>query len=186
MRLTFSNFKRCRGSRGSLGRSATAREKPVMPKINDDSGLTLLELLISTAILSIIIIGLSQVTGAVLNAYKIKSDDYLLARARFAMERMAMFVQETGNIKTAKDNELKVTERVLDAYDNATHAYAPGGGTAFRMPTTTGTALWMKETVTMKKTCVSGWRVNRCWKGCPITAPRSRTIFWPKENCAAT
>jgi len=99
---------------------------------NDETGLTLLELLISLAILGIIAVGLQQVMSTALSTYdSTKTEQDLLAQARFAMERMAKFVQETDSIVKPDDvsdeETLKIGERVLDTYDNATHAYRIDG-----------------------------------------------------------
>lgn len=99
---------------------------------NDEAGLTLLELLISLTILGIIAVGLQQVMSTAISTYdSTKTEQYLLAQARFAMERMAKFVQETDSIVKPDDvsdeEMLKIGERVLDTYDNATQAYRIDG-----------------------------------------------------------
>jgi prepilin-type N-terminal cleavage/methylation domain-containing protein len=99
-----------------------------MLRIDDNSGLTLLELLISIAILSIIMIGLSQAMETAYSAHdQTTAKQELLARARYAMERMVMFVQETDQITIPSSNRLEVSERVLDTYDNLSQSYEPGG-----------------------------------------------------------
>ncbi|MCK4389749.1 MAG: prepilin-type N-terminal cleavage/methylation domain-containing protein [Desulfobacterales bacterium] len=103
-------------------------------KLKTNSGLTLLELLITTAILGIIMIGLHQVMGTALSAYdSTKEKQDLLAQARFAMERMVMFVQETDYILKPDDvyqEILKASERALDTYNNGDHSYnIDGDGT---------------------------------------------------------
>ncbi len=96
--------------------------------LNNNSGFTLLELLVSITILGIIMVGLHQVVGTALSAYDdTKNKQDLLAQARFAMERMVMFVQEADDIDIPAGEQLKVTERVLDTYDNDTYAYVPAG-----------------------------------------------------------
>jgi hypothetical protein len=49
--------------------------------------------------------------------------------ARFAMDRMVRFAQETDEIGSDGflDDQLEVSERVLDTYDNATHGYLVDG-----------------------------------------------------------
>lgn len=95
--------------------------------IKENAGFTLLELLITIAILGIIMIGLHQALGTALSAYDTAKDTQdLLAQARFAIERMANFVQETDYISKPDDiNQeiLKVSERVLDTYNNTSHSY---------------------------------------------------------------
>jgi prepilin-type N-terminal cleavage/methylation domain-containing protein len=99
---------------------------------NNQAGLTLLELLISVTILGIIVVGLHQALGTSLSAYEhTRNKQDLLTQARWAMKRMVMFAQETDVIQTpdeASSQEiLKISERAVDTYDNATHAYVVGG-----------------------------------------------------------
>jgi prepilin-type N-terminal cleavage/methylation domain-containing protein len=92
--------------------------------IDDSSGFTLLELLISIAILSIIMIGLQQVMGTALSAHRQTTEKTeLLAQARYGMERMVMFVQETDQIDVPSVDKLVVSERLIDTYDNENHIY---------------------------------------------------------------
>jgi prepilin-type N-terminal cleavage/methylation domain-containing protein len=99
-----------------------------MLRIYDNSGFTLIELLISIAILSVIMIGLHQAMGTALSAHRQTTDrQELLARARYAMERMVMFVQETDQIEIPSVDNLVLNERVLDTYDNDTHGYTAEG-----------------------------------------------------------
>jgi prepilin-type N-terminal cleavage/methylation domain-containing protein len=99
-----------------------------MLQMHDNSGFTLLELLISIAILSVIMIGLHQAMGTALSAHRQTTDrQELLARARYAMERMVMFVQETDQIQIPASDNLVLNERVLDTYDNDTHGYIAEG-----------------------------------------------------------
>jgi len=100
--------------------------------IHDKSGVTLLELVMSLAILGIIAVGLQQVISTATSTYNDTRDKQeLLAEARYAMGRMVMFVQETDAIQKPDDvsNEevLIVSERVLDTYENTTHAYDEDG-----------------------------------------------------------
>ena len=96
--------------------------------MHDNSGFTLLELLISIAILSIIMIGLHQAMNTALSAHqKTTARQELLARARYSMERMVMFVQETDQIEIPAADNLVLNERVLDTYDNDTHGYRAEG-----------------------------------------------------------
>ena len=96
--------------------------------MHDNSGFTLLELLISMVILSIIMIGLHQAMDTALSAHRRTTDrQELLAQARYAMERMVMFVQETDQLEIAAADNLVLNERVLDTYDNDTHGYRAEG-----------------------------------------------------------
>jgi len=92
------------------------------------AGFTLFELLVSITLLGIIMIGLQQVVGSALSTYgAAKEKQELLAAARYAVERMVMFVEECDQIQNpvseTAEEILKVSERVLDTYNNATHAY---------------------------------------------------------------
>jgi prepilin-type N-terminal cleavage/methylation domain-containing protein len=111
--------------RGKLARLAGLQKSFTM---NVSSGFTLLELLISLAILSIIMIGLHQVMGTALSAHRRTTEKTeLLAQARYAMERMVMFVQETDQIEVPSVDKLVVSERLLDTYDNESHTYVLDG-----------------------------------------------------------
>ena len=97
-------------------------------RIYDKSGFTLLELVISVAILSIIMMGLHQVMETALSAHSsVQEEQELAARARYAMERMVMFVQETDQVQIPSSDRLIVSERLLDTFDNVTNLYAPEG-----------------------------------------------------------
>jgi prepilin-type N-terminal cleavage/methylation domain-containing protein len=99
-----------------------------IPRLYDKSGFTLLELVISVAIMSIIVIGLHQAMGTALSAHSSAQEEQeLVARARYAMERMVMFVQETDQVEITASDRLVVSERVLDTYDNSNYVYAPEG-----------------------------------------------------------
>jgi len=102
-----------------------------MHKLKPQSGLTLLELLVAIAIFSIIVGGLYQVLDHTLATYETtRNQQTLLSQARYAMERMVMFVQVSDEILDPADSatqELTVSERVLDTYDNLTGAYRIDG-----------------------------------------------------------
>jgi len=106
----------------------TVKETCWLAKIHDTSGLSLVELLVTTAILGIVVVSLHQVMSTSLSAYiDTTSKQDLLTQARYAMERMVMFVQEAGEIKVPAADKLEVPERLLDTYDNTTRAYVLAG-----------------------------------------------------------
>ena len=86
--------------------------------LRNNRAFTLVELLVSIAILAIIMTGLYQVLATAISIYAdTKEKQELVAQARYAMERMAMFVRETDTISSPDDiNQelLRVSERVLD------------------------------------------------------------------------
>ena len=91
-------------------------------------GFTLLELLISITIMGIIMLGLEQTLRTAISAYdENKTRQELLSRGRYTLERMAMFIRECDDApepSEQSDQEIvKVTERVIDTYNNSTHAY---------------------------------------------------------------
>jgi type II secretion system protein J len=98
-----------------------------MKEHKPQSGLTLLELLVAIAIFSILVGGLYQVLDHTLATYETtRNQQNLLSQARYAMERMVMFVQATDEIVRpagSATQELTVSERVLDTYDNLSGAY---------------------------------------------------------------
>lgn len=104
-------------------KSAHKLSERMLPR-HDNSGFTLLELLISMVILSIILIGLHQAMDTALSAHRQTTNrQELLVQARYAMERMVMFAQETDQIGIPAADTLVLSERVLDTYDNDTLGY---------------------------------------------------------------
>ncbi|MBW2150574.1 MAG: prepilin-type N-terminal cleavage/methylation domain-containing protein [Deltaproteobacteria bacterium] len=97
-------------------------------RICNSCGLTLFEVIFSIAILGIMMIGLQQALGTALSAYgQTKNNQELLAQARYTMERIAMFVQETDEVQVPSPDKLKVSERILDIYNNSDHSYVAEG-----------------------------------------------------------
>lgn len=94
-------------------------------------GFTMLEMMISVMILGIIALGLERVLATTLtSSTAISGTQDVLIQARLAMERMVMFAQESDQIAnptTSNEEVLKVSERLLDTYNNRTHAYIAGG-----------------------------------------------------------
>jgi prepilin-type N-terminal cleavage/methylation domain-containing protein len=92
------------------------------------SGVTLVELLIVMAILVLVAVGLRQAVGSAAASFiAARNNQALLANGRFAMERIVFFVQESDGVTVPAGNTLWVIERVLDIYDNATHAFTAAG-----------------------------------------------------------
>jgi prepilin-type N-terminal cleavage/methylation domain-containing protein len=96
------------------------------------AGFTLVELLIGIVIIGMILGGLSQVLGHVLSTYQVaRASQESVPEARYALERMVMFVQETDQITEPATitsvERLRVSERVSDQYNNASHAYIEAG-----------------------------------------------------------
>lgn len=94
-------------------------------------GFTLVELLIGIAVMGLIVGALYQVIGVTLSSYHATDDRAVLVpEARYALERMVMFVQETDYIgapDAIDPSKLVVSERVSNQYDNISHAYKAEG-----------------------------------------------------------
>ncbi|MDD5232950.1 MAG: prepilin-type N-terminal cleavage/methylation domain-containing protein [Syntrophales bacterium] len=95
-------------------------------------GFTLIELLISVAVLGVIMLAMYQAVGSSVTAYSsTRGRQDLVSAARFAMERMVMFVEETDLIAepdtATAESRLRISERVLDTYNNTTHEYDAAG-----------------------------------------------------------
>jgi prepilin-type N-terminal cleavage/methylation domain-containing protein len=91
---------------------------------SNKSGFTLAELLIAIALMGIIVGALDQVTARILSAYSaVQASQDIDPQARYALERMVTFVQETDYIvapdTTSSMNVLTVSERLSDQYNNA-------------------------------------------------------------------
>ena len=81
-------------------------------------------------ILGMIMTGLYQALATSLASYQeTKEKQALLDTARFTMDRIVRFAQETDEIVDpgASFDQLQVSERVLDTYDNSTHGYLVDG-----------------------------------------------------------
>ena len=106
--------------------------KTLMSSKSHKAGFTLVELLISVAIMGLIVGVLYQVIGVTLSTYNAaQASQVSVPEARYALDRMVMFVQETDQItqpSTITPGELlTVRERVSDQYDNASHVYVAAG-----------------------------------------------------------
>jgi len=96
------------------------------------AGFTLVELLIAIALMALIVGTLDQVAARVLSTYSaVQESQELVPQARYALERMVTFVQESDYIKTpdttSSTKELTVSERFSDQYTNASRVYAVAG-----------------------------------------------------------
>jgi prepilin-type N-terminal cleavage/methylation domain-containing protein len=96
------------------------------------SGFTLIELLIAIALMALIVGALDQVAARVLSTYStVQESQDLVPQARYALERMVTFVQESDYIglpeTTSSTKVLTVSERLSDQYTNATNVYTVAG-----------------------------------------------------------
>jgi prepilin-type N-terminal cleavage/methylation domain-containing protein len=96
------------------------------------AGFTVIELLIAVALVGIIIGTLDQVAARVLSTYAaVQSSQDLVPQARYALERMVAFIQESDEIQTPATADpteaLAVSERLSDQYTNATRVYTAAG-----------------------------------------------------------
>jgi prepilin-type N-terminal cleavage/methylation domain-containing protein len=105
-----------------------------VPQRMKKAGFTLIELLIAIALMAIIVGVLDQVAARVLSTYSaVQASQDLVPQARYALERMVAFVQESDQIQTppttAPTEVLAVSERLSDQYANATRVYKADGDT---------------------------------------------------------
>ena len=99
---------------------------------NKKSGFTLVELLVGIVIIGMILGGIYQLLGQILSTYNaVQENQESVPQARYALERMVMFVQETDQINDPSAinpmDLLTVSERVSDQYNNASHVYVAAG-----------------------------------------------------------
>jgi prepilin-type N-terminal cleavage/methylation domain-containing protein len=97
-----------------------------------NAGFTLIELLIAIALMALIVGALDQVAARVLSTYSaVQASQDLVPQARYALERMVTFVQESDKISkpttTDPTDELSVSERLSDQYTNSSRVYAVAG-----------------------------------------------------------
>jgi prepilin-type N-terminal cleavage/methylation domain-containing protein len=96
--------------------------------IEKSSGFTLVELLVAISILSLIMTSFYHLTSTTLSLYSLRQDKQeLLARGCFTLDRIMRFVEETDKIDRATERELRITERLLDTYNNENHPTDPYG-----------------------------------------------------------
>jgi prepilin-type N-terminal cleavage/methylation domain-containing protein len=96
------------------------------------AGFTLIELLIAIALMALIVGALDQVAARILSTYSaVQASQDLVPQARYALERMVTFVQESDQIQTPPTTDptevLAVSERLSDQYTNASRIYTASG-----------------------------------------------------------
>jgi prepilin-type N-terminal cleavage/methylation domain-containing protein len=97
-----------------------------------NAGFTLIELLISIALMGIIVGTFDRVAARILKTYSaVQVSQELIPQARYALERMVTFVQESDQIQTPPSatptEALSISERLSDQYNNASRVYTAGG-----------------------------------------------------------
>lgn len=100
--------------------------------VHHQHGFTLLELLVSMAVLGIFIGGLHQTLSVGMTTYgAVDQKQALLAEGRYALQRITRFVAAADAIASpnsgAGTDTLTVSERCLDIYDNGDGSYAAAG-----------------------------------------------------------
>ena len=129
--------------------------------INRKSGFTLIELLIAIALMGLIVGALDQVAARILSTYSaVQASQDLVPQARYALERMVTFVQESDQIQTPPTTDptevLAVSERLSDQYTNATRTYTAAGD-SFPMPIRMRTAWSMRAAGIRRSSSPSIW-----------------------------
>jgi len=86
-------------------------------------GFTLFELIVAVSILGLIMTSFQQVLGQTLSTHKDTQEKLeQVSHARFAMDRIALLIKETGFIETpvqgTSADRLVIEERIMDAYNN--------------------------------------------------------------------
>ena len=99
---------------------------------SNQSGFTLIELLIAIALMALIVGALDQVAARVLSTYTaVQASQDLVPQARYALERMVTFVQESDQLQTPPTTDpteqLSVSERFSDQYTNSSRVYTAAG-----------------------------------------------------------
>jgi len=95
-------------------------------------GFTLFELILAVSVLGLIMTSFQQVLGQTLSTHKDTQEKLeQVSHARFAMDRIALLINETGFIETpvqeTSAESLVIEERMMDAYNNVTQAFVPDG-----------------------------------------------------------
>jgi prepilin-type N-terminal cleavage/methylation domain-containing protein len=100
--------------------------------LKNKTGFTLFEVIVAVTILGLIMISFQQVLGQSLSTHKNTREKLeQISHARFAMDRIALLIRETGFIETPASgnsgDSLVIEERIMDAYNNVTQAFVPDG-----------------------------------------------------------
>lgn len=107
-----------------------------MNLLKNKTGFTLFELILAVAVLGMVMTSFQGVLGQFLSTHKDTREKLeQVSQARFAMDRIAMLIRETGliNIPVAKlslessDSSLEIEERIMNFYNNSTHSFVQNG-----------------------------------------------------------
>ena len=107
-----------------------------MNPLKNKKGFTLFELIVAVAVLGLITISFQQVLGQSLSTHKDTQEKLeQVSQARFAMDRIAMLIRETGLINIPPANlsvessasSLEIEERIMNFYNNSTHSFVLSG-----------------------------------------------------------
>jgi len=104
--------------------------------VKNKTGFTLFELIVAVAVLGLIMTAFQRVLGQSLSTHKDTREKLeQVSQARFAMDRIAMLIRETGliNIPAAKlslessASSLEIEERIMNFYNNSDHSFVQAG-----------------------------------------------------------
>ena len=107
-----------------------------MNSLKNTKGFTLFELIVAVAVLGLVMTSFQRVLGQSLSTHKDTQEKLeQVSQARFAMDRIAMLIRETGLINIPVANlsvessatSLEIEERIMDFYDNSTHSFVLSG-----------------------------------------------------------
>lgn len=103
-----------------------------MNTFQNNKGFSLLELIVAVGVLGMIMMSLQVVLGQSLSTHAETREKLdLVSQARFSVDRIALMVTETGYIETPVQGgtaeSLVIEERIMDVYNNSTHAYDKTG-----------------------------------------------------------
>ncbi|MBU1697970.1 MAG: type II secretion system GspH family protein [Proteobacteria bacterium] len=107
-----------------------------MNPLKNKKGFTLFELILAVAVLGLIMTSFQGVLGQSLSTHKDTQEKLeQVSQARFAMDRIAMLIRETGLINIPVANlslessasSLEIEERIMNFYNNSTHSFVQSG-----------------------------------------------------------